>query len=385
MASISGIPAPPGTTLILLRVQNSASQPIAGAIIAATALAHGPFTISTDESGEYPAFLSPDTYTFTVTAPGHPVYVAPATLSEPGILTITVDDGPFKPAPRVWVADMCGINIPNLPAVPGGAADPTLFLSWFYHLYDAPTRAIIRAAMRAARFTHWLMSWPDAQDAGVSPQGFQSLCLELRNDGFFVCPFLSAKPTSSSNVRDLQGTLANIMLVAPSLAGIVPLACIGWELSLWLSPTDVQYLIDQVAPMFVQAKARVYVHFQEGYPSFQQPGGTVADFWWKQQGKLTGLLYQKILSQNNAQFLDSISDNLQRFCGGFNMPDNNGIDGQPFDFVGLELSATFRFNGTMTEAQSDALGQVAINAPHCFGPRGVEARVMGSGNGSINR
>ena len=112
---------------------------------------------------------------------------------------------------------------------------------------------------------------------------------------------------------------------------------------------------------------------------FQKDGGTLADFWTPNVGKLTGVLYQKILSQNKDQFLDSLSDCLQRMSGGFNMPDDSGF-GHPFDLVGLELTAMDQFNGNMSEAQGNQVGQWAINAPHVFGPAG-EVMVMGSGNG----
>lgn len=289
---------------------------------------------------------------------------------------------PFRTMPLFWKANMCGIRIPGLPPVPGGAADPELFLSWFYHLYDAGWRAIIRAAMKARGLTHWLTSWPDAQDAGVSPDEFAALNRELIVAGFFPCPFLSAKPTNSSNVRSVPETLANIQAVLPALfAAKVPGLCLGWELSLWLTPQDVQWLTDQLYIPILQTQARFYVHFQEGYPSYQPDGGTVADYWRVNVGKLTGLLYQKKLDQNDAQFLDSISDNLQRFCGGFNMPSHSGVQDGPFTWTALELDAQWQFNGRDSEAEGNRLGQLAINAPHCFGPDGTEAFVNGAGNG----
>lgn len=369
--------------LIVFHVQAPSGAPIKGALLKATAQTLGPWSGVTNSCGDFQAFLGADHYVITISAPGYLTRVMPADLANSGIITIGLDsfNPPFKVAPRFWKANMCGIRIPDLPPVAGGSSDPSLFLSWFYHLYDAPTRGHIRAHMGAKGYPHWLMSWPDAQDTGTTPVEFMVLCQELLDDNFFPCPMLSAKPTSSSNVRDLQGTLENIMLVAPLLIGVVPLVCIGWELSLWLSPSDVQFLTNQIAPLFTPSGCRVYVHFQEGYPSFQQNGGTVADYWWLQQDKLTGILYQKKLSQNNAQFLDSISDCLQRFSGGWGMPDESGF-GHPFDMVGLELTAQPQFNGQMTEAEGDAIGRLAINAPHVFGPNGVEAMVMGSGNGS---
>lgn len=275
--------------------------------------------------------------------------------------------GPFKPAPRFWKGQMCGVRIPGLPAVEGGAADPSLCLSWFYDRYNEPTRARIRADMKAKGYTHWLLSWPDSRAVGTSINGFRALCEELIADGFYPCVFLCSKDFDPADVTAIVVGLAPVL---NALVGVVPMFCIGWELSLWLSPTQVQQLIDAIAPRCLQQPGTlVYVHFQEGYPSFQQPGGTVADFWKLQIWKLAGLLYQKILAQNDAQFLDSINDCLERFSGGFNMPTG-------FDFVALELTAMEQFNGKCSEGEGNRVGRLAINAPKVNG-----VGVSGSGNG----
>lgn len=288
---------------------------------------------------------------------------------------------PFVPASRAWDGNMCGLRIPGLPPVPGGAADASLFLSWFYHLYGPEDRAKARAAYLQKGLTHWLLSWPDAQDAGLSPEQFKAVCAELADHGFSVCVMLSAKPTSSANVRDIHGTLANIMLVLPSLVGLVPMFCVGWELSLWLSPTDLQFLVDQCAPVWLaQPRTLGYVHFQERYMSFPEEGKDNAAYWRLQVGKLHGVLAQKMISQTDAQFRDWINDCLQRMAGGFNMPLDSGF-GHPFDFVMLEISAMTQFNGTCSEAEGNRLGRLAINAPAVTGPAGT-VRVMGSGNGA---
>jgi len=283
----------------------------------------------------------------------------------------------FRPAPRYWNANMCGMRIPGLPAVPGGAADPALFLSWFYHLYDPDTRAHIRRVYLGV-YTHWLLSWPDAQDAGVSPERFAVLCQEIIADGGYPCVMLSAKPTSSSTVRTVQETLTNILLVLPRLVGVVPMFCVGWELSLWLSPADVQFLTDQLAPVWLQQPETLgYVHFQEGYFAFEvdAPGATTADYWKLQVGKLTGVLHQRVLDWDEPMYQARITDCLQRFAGGFNFPVDSGF-GHPFDFVTLEITAQLQFDGSMSEREGNRWGQVAITTPAVH-----DVQVMGSGNG----
>lgn len=282
--------------------------------------------------------------------------------------------GPFRPAPRFWRGNMCGVRVAGLPPIDGGAADPSLVLSWFYDRYSAADRDAITRAWRAKGYTHVLLSWPDSRDFGQSPRQFLATCQELIHDGFFPCVMLASKDHDPADVNAITNSLVPVLQL---LFGVVPMFCVGWELSLWLSPTQVQQLIDSIAlTVMAWPGTLLYVHFQEGYPSFQQPGGTVADFWRLQVGKLTGLLYQKKIAQTDAQFLDSLKDCLERFSGGWNMPADSGF-GHPFDFVALELSAMTQFNGSCSEAEGDRIGRLAINAPPVNG-----VGVMGSGNGS---
>ncbi len=290
---------------------------------------------------------------------------------------------PFEPAPRAWRGQMCGVHVAGLPAVPGGAADATLVLSWFYDRYAPEDRAKIRTAWNARHYTHVLLSWPDSRSFGQSPAQFLATCQELITDGFFPCPMLCSKDFDPHN--NVPGILANINQVLPLLVGIVPLACIGWELSLWLTPTEVQLLIDAIAPQLTPAGTRVYVHFQEGYAAYQQPGTFFADFWNIQVGKLTGVLHQKKLAQTKDEYRGGsggLTDILIRFAGNDSIVADSGF-GHPFDLVACEITASPQFNGTMSEADGDALGQWAIETPGQSGPAGT-VTVLGSCNGLLS-
>jgi hypothetical protein len=274
---------------------------------------------------------------------------------------------PFLSAPRFWRANMCGVRVPGVAPVNGGAADASLVLSWFYDRYGDGDRVAIRKAWQARGYTHVLLSWPDSRAAGQSIEQFRITCLELIANGFYPCVFLCSKDHDPADVNAIMEGLTPVL---QALVGLVPMFCVGWELSLWLSPTQVQALIDQIAPrVHLQEGTWLYVHFQEGYPSFQQPGHPVADFWNPNVGKLTGLLYQKKLDQNDAAFLDSLKDCLERFAGGWGM-----VKG--FDFVACELTAMTQFNGQTSEAEGDRIGTLAIHAPMVNG-----VGVSGSGNG----
>lgn len=264
---------------------------------------------------------------------------------------------PFTPAPREYRGNMCGVRVPGLAPVAGGAADPALVLSWFYDRYSPDDRAKIRAAWQAKSFLDVLVSWPDSRAFGQSPAQFVATCAELVAAGFRPCVFLYSKDFDPS---DAPGILAAIAPVLPALleAHVAPRVCIGWELSIALSPTTVQTLIDAIAPPCVAAGVKVYVHFQEGYAAFQQPGGVTADFWRLQVGKLTGLLHQRDLSWDQPMYQARLVDILERFAGGYGFPSDSGF-GHPFDCIALEITAQPQFNGQMSEALGDEWARVA--------------------------
>lgn len=295
-------------------------------------------------------------------------------------ITLVSFNRPFKAAPRFWKGNFCGVRIPGAPSVDGGSNDPSLILSWFYDRYSKEWRDIIRANWKAKGHIHIVTSWPDSRSFGWSPEEFINFQLELMNDGFFPCVFLSSKDLDPHDpVEIMQG----LEVILPKLKRIgIPMICIGWELSLWLQPVEVQMLIDAISPIFTSIGTRVYVHFQAGYFAFEKdaPGATTADFWNIQTGKLTGCLYQRVLEWDKVEFKDRIVDCLQRFSGGYNFVDDSGF-GHPFDLVAMEITAMNAFNDNMGEIEQNSWGQAAINAPHCFGPNGAEAYDMGSGNG----
>lgn len=286
---------------------------------------------------------------------------------------------PFEPAPRVWRTNMCGMRVAGLSAIPGGAADPTLFVSWLYHRYPDGQRAAIRKAAVLHRWSHVLLSWPDARAAGITPVQFRDQCEEWIAAGIVPSVMLYSKDVDPADVPTIE---ASISAVLPLLLGMVPVFCVGWELSIELSPTQVQQLIDWLAPQIVPTGAFLYVHFQQGYFAFQQPGGTTADFWKLQVGnppKLRGVLHQRMQSGSDAwdkpMYQARITDCLERFAGQDNFPPNSG-DGTPFDFVALEITAMDQFNGAMSEADGNTWGDTALATP----PVGT-VHVMGSGNG----
>lgn len=290
---------------------------------------------------------------------------------------------PFKPAPRTYAGNMCGVHVPGLPAVPGGAPDTSLVLSWFYSRYQPSDRKRIRDAWRG-KYPDVLLSWPDDRGFGLTAQQHAAICQELIAEDFRPCDMLLSKVYDPPT---FAGCMANLAPVLPFLIGLIPRMCIGWELNLWLSPEVLRQLIDTLCPMFTspeQPLTKCYVHFSEGVSSWQIDGHPFAFFWNGNVGKLSGLLRQEILSQTPDQRrYDSggITDVLTRFAGNFGVVPDSGF-GHPFDDIELEISAQPQFNGTMTEAQGNVQGTWAIDTPAQTGPAGAVS-VMGSGNGQV--
>lgn len=280
---------------------------------------------------------------------------------------------------RAWNGNICGVRVPGLPPVPGGAVDASLVLSWFYSRYDAASRAAIRDAWRSRGETHVLLSWPDDRAVGQSEAQFVATCQELMGAGFAPCVMWYSKDYDPPDVAAILQGLVTI-LPATVNAG-VKLHCIGWELSIALSPTQVQQLIDVEAPEILSRGGLApYVHFQAGYASFQQPGKDFASFWNANVGKLTGLLHQKPAEWANDEYGYRLVDILDRFSGGFNVAVDSGF-GHPFDLVAFEVTASQQFAGTMSEQQGNAVAAVALAVPPVTGPTGVSVAVVGTGNG----
>lgn len=319
--------------------------------------------------------FNPGTATAPSTVPGVFAVNTNLALAQPGGI-------PARPNLRWFRANMCGLRIPGLPPVSGGAADPTLFLTWFYDRYGPADRATIRAAYVAAGLTHFHLSWCDSRVFGTSIATYVSLAQELAAAGLYVGHFWCGKDqdTGKSNAT-IMADITPVITALQAAGGVLPWCSVGWELSLWRTPTEVQDLIDQIAVLVAPPACNLYVHFQEGYLSFPQPGMNNASFWNPNVGKLTGCLYQKALAQDNGLFQSTIDDCLDRFAGNDGFVNDSGF-GHPFDFVAYEVTASFQFAGSLTLAQGDAVGLAGIYAPARTGPGPTTAVVMGYGNGA---
>ncbi len=285
-------------------------------------------------------------------------------------------------APRTYIGQMCGVHVPGLPPIDGGAADASLVLSWFYPRYSSEWRTAIRSAWKARGYLDVLVSWPDDRGFGLSANQHVSMCQELAADGFRPCDMLSSKVYDPRD--DVAGTLANIQPALSLLlsSDAVSRYCVGWELNLWNSPQSLQAITDGLAAQIVPSGRPLYVHFSSGEFAWEPDGTDSATYWNANVGKLTGILHQRDPNEDLVNgvhvcgaYQARIVDCLERFNGADGFVTDSGF-GHPFDFIALEITAQPQFNGQMDEATGDAWGTCALTTP----PSG-DVHVMGSGNG----
>lgn len=287
---------------------------------------------------------------------------------------------PMPIAPRTYRGNMCGVRIANLPPVSGGSSDASLVLSWFYDRYNAPDRATIRNVWKQRGYVDVLVSWPDSRAAGASAAQFAATCHELIADGFLPCVFLASK---DYDPPDTAGILANIAPLLPLLPQIAPRVSLFWEGNLWLSPTVVAELRDNLCPQLTPSGIKCYVHFGPGVFAWQQPGQPTAAFWNDSVGKLTGVLRQRDPNEDNGDksiYQSRIADCLVRFAGADGFVTDSGF-GHPFDDIEVEITASQQFNPPfMSEGDGNSWGDAALATPAPSGPLGP-VPCMGSGNG----
>lgn len=333
-------------------------------------------------------------------------------------------------APRIYTGQMCGIHLAGAPPVDGGAADASLILSWFRNRYPTNWRARIDAAYRE-RYPDVLHSWCDDRAVGLSPTDHVARLQEQTQQGLRPCEMLTSKLYCPEG--DAAGTLAIVHEVLPLLvaADCVSRYCVGFEMNLWNSYASLQGIIDGVAALVVPHRPLV-VHFSPGYADWRpdHPGSTFAEFWNAQVGKLTGLWHQadpnwwnvsqpaatvaEVATRGSASVIDLVrhiyraqhghwlddaaprqtvaqpawgdalyqallADVTGRFAGNFNVSPDSGF-GHPFDCTALEISAAVQYDASISEAEGNRRGDVALATPGQHGPGGYVV-VMGSGNG----
>lgn len=283
---------------------------------------------------------------------------------------------PWVPCPRTYSGNMCGIYLPYLPPIAGGASNPALLLTWLADRYADDIQARAWADYKGRTFTDWLVSWPDSRAAGKSAEQFVAHCDAIYQAGLEPAVMLTSKDYDPS---DLDGLKRAVAPVLPLLKQRVGRISIGWELNLFLSPETLAAFRDWLAPQITPWGGKLYVHFSAGVASWQPNGFPFATFWNDSIGKLTGLLWQADVSWDMPMLQARAKDILDRFAGQYFCSPDSGF-GHPFDCIGLELQAENVFNSNESEAVQNAYSHAVVTTPPTVGPFGP-VYVMGSGNG----
>jgi hypothetical protein len=294
----------------------------------------------------------------------------------------------FTPAPRGYRGDMCGSDLDGLPLLPG-TRDPRLVLSWFYDRYlDPSDRQRVREHWRGNQYTDTFRSWPDAREFGLTPQEFiGTVCEQVREGDQVTVALLSDEIDPHHDVPEL---IARVNVIAPGILAsrAVGRVVISFEMDALVTPDEAVEIIRAVAPQFVHAGIKVYVHYSpHAFSMLANPPSEYTQnqvFYNKVVGLVTGIMAQADAGWTQPRLLDWINDCLERCAGHDNMPAvmiDDPIDGpHGLDFILLENGASERFDGTLSESDCRLRGRWAMEAPHRTGPAG-EARVMGVGNG----
>jgi hypothetical protein len=311
---------------------------------------------------------------------------SPSPTPTPGLCYMNIANGqpggvPAKPNLRWFRGDMCGVEIAGLPAVAGGATNASTVLSWFLDRYSAANQSLILQTHVNRGYTHFLLSWPDSRDGnGQSIAQFVATAQLVQSFRLYPVVFLYSKDFDG---KDPSPTKNDALIAAMQAANAIPIASVGWELDAFNTPgPPFQALIDHITGLLVPA-TNCYVHFNQNIPHWATPGKGGADFWALQVNKLTGILFQSAWADNCGQIQARLNDLQTRFgAGAAGWPTQSGF-GHPFDVVGFEYAASLRFNGSMTEAQAQVIGQQVISSPSASGGPPVMA-ISGFGNSGPN-
>lgn len=285
---------------------------------------------------------------------GYPCHTAPITAL------------PSTPDVAVWRSDAWGVTVPGLPFVyQGSSKHPERALTWFFDRWSPTWQRAILNAYRMRGYTHFVLSWPDSRDhggidnRGQSPAQFVQTALTIKQAIPYVAVFLTSKDDDPLNA-DAPTRMAGVQAAVDALvaAHAVDVLVVGWELNLFNDPVLLQHFIDALHARYPSLP--LYVHFSTYYTAWQPNGQGRAQFWTRNRGELTGLLYQGNPWDSCGLMQAHFNDALDQA---------SGLNG--FVVVPWELVAAAEFDGDHpTEAEAAARGWAVLNTPGLISPSG---------------
>lgn len=281
-------------------------------------------------------------------------------------------------------ADLWGLTLPGLPAIPGGASGPAQerFLTYLWERYPAAWQEQALAVYGGAGYRHFWRSWPDERAAsGRTIADYVADTKRIQDAGLIPCHFLRSKYYDDPAVVDSCDAIVDALLAIDG----IPWAAHAWEASLWMSPAQYRAIIDHDAERSPD-DVRWCIHLQEHYADFGPDGPNHAQIFWESNFKVgvTRLLYQHVTSSGGGRPNDPwtagmmaarLHDVMVRSRAGGTW----GLS-QTFYVVDFERTAQLQFNN-----QRDGDNNLADEEYGClkgYENRCAEPELIGYGNGA---
>ncbi len=228
-------------------------------------------------------------------------------------------------------ANWFSVEVPGLPWVDGQSSEhPFMVLSYFLQKYSPDWQAKILDAHAIRGYSHFMLSWTNARQDGLTITDFVALALKAKSWGFVVHVMLAGKDTDPHD-QDWNGLKSNVQPVLEALIAARAVDMVSmWECNLWNIPgAPFQSILQGIRDICIPAGVDQWVHFGTecvwwGEPNYL-PNRTA---WWAAQvGILTGILYQGDVnwdmgtrqahfgdSLNNAVAAPLFADGTFKFC-----------------------------------------------------------------------
>ena len=280
-------------------------------------------------------------------------------------------------------ADLWGLTLPGLPAIPGGASGPAQnrALTYLWERYPAEWQAYLLEMYGLAGYRHFWRSWPDERAAsGRTLEQYVDDTKRIQDAGLVPAHFLRSKYYDDPARVDSCDALVDALL---KIDGI-PWAAHAWEASLWMSPAQYRAIIDHDA---THAPAvRWCIHLQEHYCDFGPDGADHAQVFWESNFRVgvKRLLYQHVTSSGGGRPNDPWSAGMMaaRLHDGMVRSKAGGTWGlsQTFYIVDFERTAMLQFNNG-TDGDGNLADEEYGNLKG-YENRCAEPDLIGYGNGA---
>ena len=269
-------------------------------------------------------------------------------------------------------ADAWAVNIPGLPFVPRGSSEhPERLLTYFLHKYPGDLWDDCFKAYKERGYTHWILSWPDARNDGWNIDQFKGLCIDVKNEGFYVHVKLVSK---DFDARD-NGVFQWKNLLSPvfdTLSGTVDEYGV-WEWDSFNVPGNITINTFKWMGQYAHSQgASFWAHFFPGHTAWFADGSNRFEFWQTLSKDVDGLDYQTDPSWDVPTMQARLVDTLSQF----------GEEGNIHKLRLFEDQASLQFTHDHPNEYDGALrgylGCCTIdNVKH------TDAKVWGYGNGGM--